>query len=216
MYSPVKVWMYCEPCEHIFSYNNPSSLSDMKFDGINFNLMPSKLDFLPTIGENLRELKRNVTGKKLLDVGIGGGELLAVAKELHFEVEGLEIVKKQADHIANFLGIPVTACDFLKYETDKRYDVITMGDVIEHIEDPAATIRKAYDLLNDRGILWISTPNYQSAHAQFVKFDDAMWKEAGHLHYFSFHSLKMILEKHQFQLITRCQSTTKARWRLRL
>ena len=201
MYSPLKVWMHCSSCDHLFAFNNPSFLSELKFDGVNFKMMTPKLGFLPTIGDNLKQLQQYSHGNRLLDVGIGGGELLAVAKELMFDVEGLEIVEMQANHIAEMLNIKVHACDFLKYVTDKKYDLITLGDVIEHIENPSETIQKAYDLLDSNGVFWISTPNFHSAFSQFVKFEDAMWKEAGHLHYFSYTGLKYLLEQHNFAVI---------------
>ncbi|EGG33971.1 class I SAM-dependent methyltransferase [Paenibacillus sp. HGF5] len=201
IYSPVKVWMRCESCDHIFSLNNPTSLRQLKYEGVNFRMMPPKYAFLPTIGEILIRLQQYSKGQKLLDVGIGGGELLAVAKELQFDVEGLEIVELQAKHVSTILNIEVHACDFLEYMTNKRYNLITLGDVIEHIEDPVKTIQKAYELLDDQGVFWISTPNYNSAFASFVKFEDAMWKEAGHLHYFSYTSLRMVLENNGFEVI---------------
>lgn len=201
IYSPVKVWMYCDSCEHIFAYNTTAFLSDLKFDGVNSVRMPFKFTFLPTIGENLKKIKRYSPGNMLLDVGVGGGELLATAKELLFNVEGLEIVKNQADHVAKLLGIDVYSCDFLKYQSEKRYDVITMGDVIEHIENPIDVVQKAYDLLSDQGVFWISTPNFHSAFSQFSKFKDPMWVEAGHLQYFSYDSIKTLLENYNFQIV---------------
>ncbi|MFE4573236.1 class I SAM-dependent methyltransferase [Paenibacillus chitinolyticus] len=201
IYSPIKVWMKCNSCNHIFAYNTPSILSRLKYDGINFRLMVPKLQFLNAIGDSMRELKPHTPGDKLLDVGIGGGELLAVGKELLFDVEGVEIVKMQAEYISDMLDVKVTACDFLEYTAKQNYDLITLGDVIEHIEDPVKTINKAYELLNDDGVLWISTPNFQSAFSQITKFNDPMWKEAGHLHYFSYHSLEKLLQNCKFKVI---------------
>ncbi|MBU5670962.1 class I SAM-dependent methyltransferase [Paenibacillus brevis] len=201
IYSPVKVWMYCDSCDHIFAYNNPDSLSDLKFDGVNGVTMPFKFSFLPTIGENLKRIKSLAVGDKLLDVGVGGGELLATAKELLFDVEGVEIFKHQANHVSELLGIKVYSCDFLNYETDKQYDIITMGDVIEHIEDPIRVIQKSHELLNAQGILWISTPNFHSAFSQFSKFNDPMWIESGHLQYFSYDSIKKLLERYGFHVV---------------
>ena len=201
IYSPVKLWMYCENCNHMFAYNNPVILSDKKHEGRNFKMMQPKTGFLMPLGDTIHRLRDQSKGNRLLDVGIGGGELLAVAKEYQFNVEGVEIVKAQAKYISELLGIRVEACDFLKYEPEGTFDVLTLGDVIEHIEDPVGTIRKANELLNDDGLLWISTPNYQAAYAQIVGFSDPMWKEAGHLHYFSFQSLGKVLEKNNFKVI---------------
>jgi len=38
-----------------------------------------------------------------------------------------------------------------------------MGDVLEHVSEPVRALEKAYDMLAPDGILWLSTPNYESA-----------------------------------------------------
>ena len=39
------------------------------------------------------------------------------------------------------------------------FAAITLSHVIEHVEDPVATLRRVLDLLQPGGVLWIATPN---------------------------------------------------------
>jgi len=46
-----------------------------------------------------------------------------------------------------------------KDKVDRTFDLIWMGHVLEHLPDPIAALRKAYDTLSDTGVLFISTPD---------------------------------------------------------
>ena len=67
-------------------------------------------------------------------------------------------------------------CDITNYETAKQYDVIVMGDVLEHVIEPVKVLKKVKQMLKKDGILWISTPNYNSAYARMEKFTHCMWR----------------------------------------
>ena len=70
-----------------------------------------------------------------------------------------------------------------------------MGDVIEHVTDPEAALKNAYRLLDDDGVLWLSTPNFESSFTRMKKFTDAMWLEPSHISYFNYNGLEALLEK---------------------
>ena len=52
-----------------------------------------------------------------------------------------------------------------------------MGDIIEHVTNPKAALKKAHSLLKETGVLWLSTSNYNSSFTRMMKLKDAMWKE---------------------------------------
>ena len=75
-----------------------------------------------------------------------------------------------------------------------------MGDVIEHITNPGAALDKACNLLTDEGVLWLSTPNFESAYSRTHKFDDVMWKVSNHLTYFSYRNFQKLAKQHGLQI----------------
>lgn len=79
----------------------------------------------------------------------------------------------------------------------KKFDIIIMMDVIEHLEDPFESLDKLRDLLNENGILVIQTPNYQSLMQYFVK-EWSWWMVEDHRWFFSSKSFKATLKKHGF------------------
>ena len=48
--------------------------------------------------------------------------------------------------------------DVYEYHTNEKYDFIVMGEVLEHVEDPVALLKKLNSLLNNNGKAFISTP----------------------------------------------------------
>jgi|WetSurMetagenome_2_1015567.scaffolds.fasta_scaffold29761_4 2-polyprenyl-3-methyl-5-hydroxy-6-metoxy-1,4-benzoquinol methylase len=48
--------------------------------------------------------------------------------------------------------------DIFKYDADEKYDFITMGEVLEHVEDPGKLLKKLFTLLHDDGKLFITAP----------------------------------------------------------
>jgi SAM-dependent methyltransferase len=54
-------------------------------------------------------------------------------------------------------GVIFKTIDFLKLKTEKKYDFITMGEVLEHTDQPTKTLIKLRDLLSPNGQAFIST-----------------------------------------------------------
>lgn len=44
------------------------------------------------------------------------------------------------------------------FNTDDKYDFITMGEVLEHLENPMEMLGKIWEMLTERGICYVTTP----------------------------------------------------------
>lgn len=95
--------------------------------------------------------------QRLLDFGCGAGQFLKQAKALGFAAEGVELDPQVRIHAARESGCPVDALDEVKKE-GRRYDVIHLGDVLEHLPEPMTTMRELEELLADRGCFFIEGP----------------------------------------------------------
>lgn len=203
-FSPAKLWIKCASCGQLYAYNFPRKLvmpaaeEEELGDEI---YMTSRPATLPILGRILKDILSHATGRKLLEVGAGTGELIAAALELGCEVEAVEISKRQSLRLRDLLGIQVHCQNFTEFNAAGKYNIITMGDVVEHVTDPNAALRKACELLEDDGILWISTPNYESAFSRIMKFNDPMWNEPWHITYFSYEGFKKLLCENGFDIL---------------
>lgn len=208
-FDPFKLWMKCQGCGNIYTYKFPedflalSSHEKTVTPGENALYKSSNIGNAVSLAiwsNILNKLKTYNDKKALLEVGIGQGELLATALEMGYDANAVEIVEKSAQEVSDILGIPIWNGDFLHYTSDKTYPIIIMGDVIEHVTDPEAALRSAHRLLDDDGVLWLSTPNFESSFTRLKKFTDAMWCEPYHITYFSYKGLEALLEKCGFEV----------------
>jgi len=108
-----------------------------------------------------RMILSNCQAKKkidILDVGCGIGMFLNELNSKKFNKYGVEINAKGADE-ARKKGITVYTSDFLKLKLNKKFDVITMWHVLEHMPDPQQVIKKISGMLRKNGLLVFAVPN---------------------------------------------------------
>ena len=94
---------------------------------------------------------------RLLDFGCGSGQFLRQARALGFEAEGVELDPMVRQRAAQLSGCPVHALDELK-AASLRFDVIHLGDVLEHLPTPYDSMRELEVLLEDGGRFFIEGP----------------------------------------------------------
>lgn len=103
--------------------------------------------------------EREIQGLRLLDVGAGGGGFLALAKGLGAQVAGIELSSAARSHALERYGIELSATPLADPSWDgKKFDVVTIWDLFEHLADPRATLRRVSQLLAPGGRLAITTP----------------------------------------------------------
>ena len=99
--------------------------------------------------------------KSVLDVGCGTGRFLAEMAAMGWTPAGIELDRRAAEK-ASARGIEIhrgafeAVCRYLP--EDRRFDLITMRQVIEHFRDPAQALRLAFSRLEPGGFIMIWTP----------------------------------------------------------
>jgi SAM-dependent methyltransferase len=97
-------------------------------------------------------------GLRLLDVG-GACSLIPRALEHWGEVQVIEVDAETARFARTKLGLDVREGRFPEsVPVQGPYDVVTMLDVLEHIEDDAASLCAARRLLKPEGLLLVTVP----------------------------------------------------------
>jgi len=133
-----------------------------------------------------------VRGTRLLDVGCGDGHLIHVANAAGWHAEGIDMASG-AIELAQSWGIACRVLDFFDPSLDQnRYDVIHMSELIEHVPNPSRFIARAESLLAPGGLVYLTTPNFDSLARRVLQHD---WRTIHfeHLSYFNERSLSTLV-----------------------
>ncbi len=162
---------HLDPMEEVSPTIDGSGLTDAEVTYIEKSLQsnPERLD------NQLAAVKRHLTiaGKKALDIGCGGGLFLAQLKAAGANVTGVELSDTRAFYAKTKYGFEV-----LKRTIEDEYwknfygsfDIVTLWDVIEHVNYPMATVQAAARMLKPGGILLIDTPCRDAFYHRFGEF----------------------------------------------
>ena len=137
---------------------------------------------------------------RVLDIGCAAGFFLMVMEEKGWETTGVEISTPMADYARTELKLnnvfPGTL-EEQRFEAES-FDVITLWDVIEHLEDPRSVLAISRRLLKHDGILVIETQNVESVFARLMGRRWHHYKCAEHLWHFSPKTLSSLLALEHF------------------
>lgn len=135
---------------------------------------------------------------RIYDVGAGFGHFLLAARKLGYEVAGIEMSRANAEFAQHELGLPVKIGNFLD-EPEQEFDIITLWDVLEHIDAADQVVAKAVKMLKPGGWIFIQVPQWESFFARI--FQDEWWAMGlDHVNYFSKRTIRQLLENHGFEV----------------
>lgn len=193
----------CENCGFVYVNSVPSKRQLNQFyhtfDYYNVDAVEKVIRQDATRSLQKIELYKN-TGS-LLDIGCGRGFFMDEARKRGWEVQGIDYSKNVIDYARTVLHLNAQRSDVFSVTSEKKFDVVTLNQVIEHILNPKDLIQKCYDLLNSKGIIYIATPNIESLAAKVAKeyFDHLI--PPLHLGYFSQETLSRLLEESHFRIL---------------
>jgi SAM-dependent methyltransferase len=96
----------------------------------------------------------------MLELGCGRGELLRGAANRGWRVQGIEMTEEFARIAREKHGIAVECVPVEKAETLREtHDVIVLAAILEHLYDPAETLRLVRRALRPGGVAFIDVPN---------------------------------------------------------
>lgn len=150
-----------------------------------------------------RFVTQRKTGGTLLDIGCATGLFLqGMRGQGNWQVYGVEINPDVAAAARALHGLEVFAgtLEEARYP-DKMFDVVTMWDVLEHLHDPAATLREIHRILKDDGMILVRVPNLASWDAKPFGRYWAGLDSPRHLYVFSPTTLAQLLCQNGFGVV---------------
>ncbi len=168
--------------------------------------------------------------RTLLDLGAHVGRLLKLAREGGWTAEGVELNPQTSAFAAKATGLPVHQADARTLITEgRRYDAVTLIDVLEHIPDPVSLLSTAHGLISPGGWIAVKVPNGP------VQLQKEVWRSRlvrgyratvadnlVHVNHFSPRTLALALERAGFrdvrvgpaapEIVQRADASTIRRW----
>lgn len=141
-------------------------------------------------------------GKKVLDIGCRDGALTKYFIESN-NVLGADIDENSLNRASQELGIRTLLIDLnddWQELKDEKFDVITAGEIIEHLYYPEKVIKKVACHLNKNGIFIGSVPNAFSFknRARYIlgKKKNTPLEDPTHINHFNYLELERLLKKY--------------------
>lgn len=146
-------------------------------------------------------IQQYIKSGDLFDLGVGWGHFLLAGKQLGYNVYGIEISKNPYTYARDDLKLPVDHVDFFQMDkADASFDLITLWDVLEHIDDAGRMVERCVALLKTNGYLFIQVPQVDSFIA---KRQQEKWNMVSldHVNYFSKKTITLLLERKGLEVV---------------
>lgn len=148
---------------------------------------------------------------RMLDIGCYNAKILYLARLDGWEVQGLDLSPELAAKVKAEVDIDIVVEDFLTYQPTRKYDVVILRHVLEHLVDPVAAMSKIKSMLNDKGMCLIEIPNIDG-HSKRAK--RLLWRlglrkpkrlpgdaKPGHVNEYCRASFRYLAEKTGFEIV---------------
>jgi 2-polyprenyl-6-hydroxyphenyl methylase/3-demethylubiquinone-9 3-methyltransferase len=201
---------YLDPVAKISPYIDASQLTDAEAAYIETQLQANAQKFKNQAGIAARHLA--LQNAKVLDIGCGGGLFLSLLKQAGAQVIGIELSDSRAQYVKTTHGLTVDKHpiehEFWQKSYANHFDMVTLWDVIEHVNYPYETLNSAANVLKAGGYLLIDTPcrdsfyhrvgeiTYKLTGGKYPTFLNAMYSSHlfGHKQIFSTTEMRKLFE----------------------
>jgi 2-polyprenyl-6-hydroxyphenyl methylase/3-demethylubiquinone-9 3-methyltransferase len=168
----------------------------------------SRLYLWPPVMRRLASLPK---GSAILDAGCGNGWLAKTLADQGFEVCGIDLQESGIDHARRL----DPRCRFAlasvydDYEPlfERQFDAVVSLEVIEHLYDPSAFVKRVFQALRPGGLFVLTTPYHGWLKNVLVAVGGKHDQHfnplgcGGHIKFWSPATLGKLLADHQFQVL---------------
>lgn len=145
--------------------------------GVSYHFYPRR-----ELGDWIKE--ETESAFNVLDIGCGCGALLTYIKGFYpnASIYGVEMVKKAAEIAGNIGNVICGNIETMDFPWEKSFfDYVILGDVLEHLHDPAEVLIKLKSYIKKGGHIIVSMPNmkHYSVMLPLIIEDKFTYEDAG-------------------------------------
>jgi SAM-dependent methyltransferase len=187
----------CRACGLVFLNPRLASVSDIyESDAIKNSVYYAESieNDKETFRQRLDFAARFLKAKKtVLDIGASVGTFLAACREAGFSsLHGVELNPGSRAQAEALFSITLSK----ELPEGVKADLVNLGDLIEHLEDPLDYMRRLHPWVNDGGVVLITTPDYDRWITKAINI-----KPEEHLFYFTKDTLRKLLEAAGYEVM---------------
>ena len=197
----------CKKCS--FQYLNPRVESKIIIESYENNIdeihISQDKSRIKTFSKSLKKIIKildikNKESKSFLDIGSASGACLKSIKNLGFQEEGYEPSRWMSEYGKKNYNVNINQGSISNVIIDKKFDLISFWDVLEHVTDLNKTLKKVQTISKKNGILIINVPDIDSIACRVMQNNWPFFLNV-HLYYFNKKTIKTLLKKYNFDLI---------------
>ena len=169
----------------------------------------------------------DLSGCKALDIGAGLGQFQRLLNDQGVEAEGIEPSSIRRDYALEKFGMALHSKlvddDYWQAGFAQYFDLITLWDVIEHVDFPRETLESAIKLLKPGGMLFLDTPSreilsyrlsqqfYRFSPVKMTLFLPSFYSTApyGHKQIFTLQQLTKLFKSFNLEIVYSARSYSK-------
>jgi SAM-dependent methyltransferase len=186
-------------------YVSPRYEDSVIFSGYENALDEHDSQYESRVDTFFRSLKKNAAllpppGCRVLDIGCAGGAYLQAAGAYGYRAVGLEPSLFLTESCRK-RGLQVMQGTLESYQRSDKFDLVSLWDVLEHVTDPSDVLNKCRSLLREKGVLLVNYPDVGTWSARLAG-RSFWWFLSVHLHYFDRRTIRRILEKQGYEILS--------------
>lgn len=139
---------------------------------------------------------RDNPGLRVLEVGCGYGALLRIVRDAKLPYEAIELSPWRVKMLeeAGYSVVRMTLQEFSRKNPGKKYDIVIIDNVLEHIIAPRQFVEGVVDLLAEQGRIIVSVPGLYDIRRWLVPgwAREYLWQPKRHVNYFSGRTLSAL------------------------
>jgi len=197
---------YYESPDYISHTDSKKTVIDQIYQWVKKSSLKSKVNLIDQLAPEKGSL---------MDIGCGTGDFMVACKKNGWRTTGIEPNEKartigqekleSSSGIKNYENI---FQNIKEYRTtverdrgEKRFDIITLWHVLEHVPDITNYVRELHKLLAENGTLVVAVPNYKSYDATVYGKFWAAYDVPRHLWHFSKRSISLLFSRVEMEII---------------
>lgn len=150
-----------------------------------------------------RKISRLTKPGKMLDVGSAAGFLMYGFHEVGWQCQGIEPNNTMASHGRDHMGLNIMTGSFEQFQSDDKYDLITLIQVLGHFYDLNKAVINISKHLKENGLVLIESWNRRSIFARVLGKNWPEYSPPSVLHYFSETTLVQLMNSIGLQLVSK-------------